>query len=136
MRYLQNKMKVAFFFAAIHVYFRSSYYNFRLLSIKLQLISPGIVAHDIQSTLEPTGGVGDHVGVVSDAHGSDAERAKGKAEIAVVEGEERGVHVHFKVATGPHVSLPVALVLNNLPAELVLQLEVALGVCVGTSAIL
>ena len=47
------------------------------------------------SDLRQSGGVGGHVGVISDAHGSDAERAKGKAEIAVVEGEEGGVQVQL-----------------------------------------
>ena len=94
------------------------------------------MAHDIEGTLEPTGPVGDHVGVVSNAHGSDAERTNGKAEIAAVEGEEGGIDVHFEIATGSHVALPVALVLNYLPAELVLELDMALSVLVGTSTVL
>ena len=78
------------------------------------------MADDVQGSLETAGRVGKQVGIVGDTDHSDVEGAYLKAKVGVAEGHEAGVHVHLEVTAGTDMSLPVALVLLDLPAELVL----------------
>ena len=94
------------------------------------------MADGVDGTLEATGSVGEQIGIISDTHSSDAVRPKEKTKVGAVEGEETRIDIHFEVSTSSDVALPVALVLHHLPAELVIQLDMALCVPVGTLAIL
>ena len=93
------------------------------------------MGHDVKGPLEATGCAGDQVGVIGDAYDSDGERTETEAKVAALEGEEGGVNVDFEMATGPDVALSVTLELCYPSAKLVMQLNVALGVLVGTSAV-
>ena len=52
-----------------------------------------------------------------------------------VEREETGVYINFKMPAGSDMALPVAFVLLHLPAELVLELQVALSVHISVLAV-
>ena len=95
-----------------HVDLRSCHYNFCLASVKLQLVSLGIVADNVDGTLKATWSVT----IIRVTYSCDAERAKRESEVGAVEGEETRINIHFKVSTGSHVSLPIAFVLHHLPA--------------------
>ena len=56
--------------------------------------------------------------------------------VGVAEGQEAGVHIHLEVATSTDMSLPVALVLLDLPAELVLKLDVQRNIGTNTETLL
>ena len=106
-----------------------------VFSIKSELVSPGIVSNDVQGPLEATGAVGEQVGVISNADSSGADRTKLKSKPGVVERHDTGIDIHLEVSAGSYVSLPVPLVLLHLPTDLILELDVALGVLVGTLAV-
>ena len=106
--------------------------NLRLFSIEFKLVSPGIVGNDVQGSLQATGAAGEQVGIVSDTDSSGAERSQFKSKLGVIERQETGINVHFEVSTRSYMSLPVPLVLLHPPTELVLELDVALCVLVGT----
>ena len=59
-----------------------------------------------------------------------------KTKARAIEREKRGIDVNFKMATSPDMALSVAFELQHLPAELVLQLQVAHGVPVGAPTVL
>ena len=109
--------------------------NLGFTSIEPQLVSLGIVSDDVQGTLQATGAVREQVGVISNTDSGGIDGSKVKAKVGAVEREEAGIYVHFEVTTCPDMALPVSLVLRHLPAELVLQLDVALSVLVGVLAI-
>ena len=93
------------------------------------------MGHDVQSTLQPTGGVGEQIGIVSYADCCGADGSKVEAKVGAVEGDESRIYVSFKLSAGTNMPLPVALVLHHLPADLVLQLHMTGGVLVRVSAI-
>ena len=68
-------------------------------------------------------------------YSSDAEGSEVEAEVGTVQGEQAGVNINFEMSACSNVSLPIALVLHHLPADLVVNLEVTLGVHVGRLAI-
>ena len=106
--------------------------NLCFTSIEPQLVSLGIVSDDVQGTLQATGAAGEQVGIVSDTDSSGAERSQFKSKLGVIERQETGIDVHFEVSTRSYMALPVPLVLLHPPTELVLELDVALCVLVGT----
>ena len=106
-----------------------------LVSIELQLVSLGIVGDDVQGTLEATGAVGEQVGIISDTDSCCTDRTEIKAKVGAVEREKTGIYVNFEVTACSHMALPVSLVLLHLPAEIVLQLGVALSALVGILAV-
>ena len=118
-----------------HVMFGARDNNLGFTSIEPQLVSLGIVSDDVQGTLQATGAVREQVGVISNTDSSGIDGSKVKAKVGAVEREEAGIYVSFEVPTCPDMALPVSLVLCHLPAELVLQLDVALSVLVGVLAI-
>jgi hypothetical protein len=56
-------------------------------------------------------------------------------QIEAVEAEEAGINIDFEVSTCSHMSLPIPLVLPYLPAEMLLQLHMALDVPVGVPTV-
>ena len=115
--------------------FRASDNNLSFVSIKLQLVSVGIVGDDVQGTLQATGAVGEQVGIISNTDSSCTDGTEIKAKAGTVEREKTGIYVNFEVTACSHMALPVTLVLLHFPAELVLQLDVALSALVGILAV-
>ena len=67
------------------------------------------MAHNVESTLQTTGAVGEQIGVVSDAHGGDGEGSKVIAEAGGFQADETGIYIDFKMATCPHrISLNIS----------------------------
>ena len=91
---------------------------------------------DVQSALESTGGVRVDVGVVGDTDSTGADGSKVEAKVRAVQRQEIWVYIDFKMAPCFHMALPISLLLDNLPAEQVLVLDVALGVAVGVPTVL
>ena len=118
-----------------HVKFGAGYYNFGFISIKTELISPCIMADDVQGSLETTGASRHKVGVICYTDCSDAQASKVETKLGDVQREESRINVHFEVPNGSHVSLPIPLVFHDLPTQLVLQLHMALGVHVSVLAV-
>ena len=98
------------------------------------MIFLGIVTHYVQESLESAWGVSKKIGVVGNTHNRDGKRSDLEAKLGVFERLETGVDVDLEVTTGSDVALPVPLELFDLPAELIVQLNVAVCVfiCVFT----
>ena len=101
-----------------HVRFGASYNYLGLLSIELELIVVGVVAHDVQGGLEPTLGVCEEVAIICDTYSCSADRAQLKAEVKTVEAREARAYVNFKVSTSTYMSLPIPFMLLYFPAQL------------------
>ena len=95
----------------------------------------GIVTNDVKRSLKTDGEAGKEVGVVCHAHHSDSVGANLETKFGVVQRHEAGVHIDLEVATGPDMSLPVAFVLLDLSADLVLQLYMAVSVLISEPAV-
>ena len=91
---------------------------------------------DVQSTLESTGGVRVDVGVVGDTDSTGADGSNVETKVRAVQRQETRVYINFKMAACLDMALPVSLVLDNLPAQHIFVLDVALGVAVGVPTVL
>jgi hypothetical protein len=117
------------------VQFGTSDDDFCLASIKSQLVFVTIMAYNVQCTLKSTCRFSDHVCIVSDTDCGYAQWSYPEAKVGVVEGVETRVDVSLEVTAGTDMTLPIAFVFLNFPAQLPILFEVAFGVFVSVSTV-
>ena len=80
--------------------------------------------------METTGRPRQHIRVVSHADCGDADRTDVEPQLGAVERVKAGVDIGLEMATSSYMSLTVAFLLRELPAQFIVLLYVALCILI------